>query len=356
MARGDFVSADFVLACLRGDEAFLRARLREGVDFTGVVAFAVREEVVPRLADALGPLGDLVPADLRDALADHGRRTVAHNARLLAAAGGIAAEFARRGCPVIFAKGPFFAALIGDGDRRRLSKDLDIYVRRADVRRACDLLRALGFDEEHYPLEETLGNSHHHGMYSTAWETTVELHWGIAPAREAVWMDLGRLLARPAVVEIDGTAFPTPHRSDLALFLAVELEKDGWRSLKKLLDMARLTAALTPAEAETALGRVEAAGKTRVLAVALNLTRALGLGPLAGPLAEAAADPLAARIARSVVEGLRRGSAGRSLGFLLRHEVLLAQKHARVTDRLRHLGAVSLRHAVGRWRRRLAGE
>jgi hypothetical protein len=349
----DFASADFVLACLRGDEAFLRARLREGVDFSGIVEFAVREEVVPRLADMLASLGDLIPSDLQEALADHGRRTAAHNARLIDAAAQIGAAFARQGCPVIFAKGPFFAALIGDDDRRRLSKDLDIYVRRTDVRRAYDLLCAIGFDEEHYPLEETLGNSHHHGMYSAARDATVELHWGVAPAREAVRMDLERLLDRPAAVEIDGTSFPTPHRTDLLLFLAVESEKDGWRSLKKLLDMARLAVALTPSEAATALGQVEAARKIRVLAVALNLTQALGLARLRAPLTGvAAADPTAARIARSVVESLRRGGAGRSLGFLLRHEVLLAQKHARAADRLRHLGTVSLRHAVERWRRR----
>lgn len=343
---------EFVLACLRGDQDFLRARLSEGADFTAIVECAMRHEVLHRLADALAPCADLVPVELTEALAEHGRRTALFNARLLGEARRVAEALAAADCAAIFAKGQFFAALIGDADRRRLSKDLDVYVRRADVRRAYDVLRDLGFDEEHYPLEETLGNSHHHGMYASASETVIELHWGVAPARDEVTLDLDAVMDRAEPVEIDGAVFLAPRRSDLPLFLSVELEKDGWRSLKKLLDLARLIEVMGEDEAGEALERVRAADKARVLAVSVDVLAELGLARPKGPFAGAAADRTAARIARSVIQRLRRDEPeDRSFGFLLRHELMLAQKHQRLADRIRHVARVSLPRALARLRR-----
>lgn len=356
MTKDDASTMDFLLACLRDDQDYLRTQLEEGVDFAAVVECALRNEVLHRLADALAPWPDLVPEVLTEALADHGRRTEALNARLLGEAARIAAAFVAAGLPVMFAKGQFFAAAIGETDRRRLSKDLDIYVRRADVWRAHALLEDLGFDEEHYPLDETLGNSHHHGMYAPASDTIVELHWGVAPARDAVRLDLDAVMDRARPVEIDGAAFPAPCRADLPLFMSVELEKDGWRSLKKLIDLGLLCARTSPDEADLALRQVSAAGKTRVFAISLNVAAALGLARLTGPFAATAADPTAARIAASVVERVRRDGETLPLGFLLRHELMLMRKHTRLGDRIRHVATVSLRRAYAHLRRSTAAE
>lgn len=355
MMRDDTDSIEFLLACLRGDERFARSRLEQGMDLSGVVEAAVRLEVVHRLADGLAPLSALVPETLTEAMADHGRRIERHNANLMTEARRIAEAFAAADCALVFAKGPFFTASTGDCDRRRLSKDIDLYVRGQDIRRAYDLLRRLGFIEEHYPLEETLRDSHHHGVYSPASGVTAELHWAIAPAREDIRFDIEPIIVDPAIITIDGVAFPVPRRDHLPLFHAIELEKDSWRSLKKLLDMARLADALTQDEADSALARARTAGKARVLAISLNLIDQLGLARLRTPLAEAAAiDAASIHIARFVAEGIRRWGQDKSLGFLIRHEFMMSAKHANAIARIRYLATVSLRHARGHWRRRRA--
>jgi hypothetical protein len=286
-------------------------------------------------------VSDLVPQYLIDAMTIYASNVESSNANLMAASTAIAAEFRERNCEVMFAKGTVFNVLIHGGDQRRLSKDVDVYVRRGDVHAAYDILRGIGYTGEIYSLEESLGNLQHHSMYSPEREVMVELHWTIAPVWNNIRVDVDALLSAAVTIEIDGAALRVPRVEDRLLFLCLELEKEAWSSLKRLVDFSTLVSTCSGRDLDRATAAVRQSGKLRLLSVSLDVASDLGLLSLPDELAPLArSDAIARRIAELTVERIRRGPL--PLWKRMYKEVLLAQKHDRFSAQVLHLWRVSV--------------
>jgi hypothetical protein len=334
-------AAAFVLACLRNDTERVRALLPEDADINAIVDFAYRHEVVNWVLRSLLEIPDLAPEYLTEAMAFYVGNVQSYNRNLLHLSKFIAEEFSRQSCEVMFAKGVIFNILIHDGDQSRLSKDIDIYVRQPNVYVAYDILRKIGFTSEFYPLDDSLKNLQHHSMYSQEYDVLVELHWTIAPIWNNIQIDFDSLLSAAVTVDIDGVELRVPGHDDRLLFLCLELEKESWSSLKRLMDFSALVSMLAGRDIERAGAAVRQAGKLRLLAVSLHVAADLGLLSVPDELAAiVGSDATARRIGKLAGERILRGPL--PLWKRIYKELLLARKHDRVGAQLLHLWRVSV--------------
>ena len=171
-------------------EAILKLALGQQADFEGLDweyfgRLVSQHKIQPLLIRGirrLGPQAEKYPS--LAALAREQNRYAAGNMRRLQALAEVNAAFAREGIRMLSMKGPLLSMELYGDPGMRTSKDLDLMVSPADLSRAGEVLKGLGYELEPHPYATTplrhkyynLIENEKHEVYHRS-EICIELHW-----------------------------------------------------------------------------------------------------------------------------------------------------------------------------------
>ena len=281
----------------------------------------------------------VVPAQPLAELAERFHGVAAGNLPLARQLIDILDALAAHDIPVVAFKGPVLGVLAYGHLALREFSDLDILVRRVDLRRAAEVLEGLGLQTTHRRrLAERIHvpvQKHYLFAAPGAHLAPVELHWEVFRWRYAAPFDTDALLGRSQPVSLAGGVARTLSPEDLVLVLAMHGAIHGWRRLAWICDVAELVTRHPALDWETVLTEARGLGLERTLYLALRLAADLLGAELPSALALGIRrDPVVAELAA----GLRPRLFSRS--YLRRRRRVMWMHVAmreRVADRVRYL-------------------
>jgi Uncharacterised nucleotidyltransferase len=227
----------------------------------------------------------------------------------------IARQFNAGDVPFILLKGPYLAARFYGDVRGREYRDLDILVRRADRRRAFDLLERAGFARRSRVLvSEALTTFFVHAFDFVAGGVSLDLHWSLS-RHPSVHVGEREVWERKMTFSLDGRTYDVlsdDHEVTLhALALLRDIER-GRTQMKNFVDLIQIVASIDATMRWDALLAAGRRSGTRgplvnVLSLCLDVADAHDLAPRL-------AAALEAQSARRV-QSLTPAIAGRAAGY-----------------------------------------
>jgi hypothetical protein len=200
-------------------------------------------------------------------------------------------------------KGPVLAASAYGDISLRQFVDLDIMVRREDVREAGLLLASLGYQsriqlDREAELQDLLRDNHQYGFTRNDNRITVEIQWGLAHSYFSLSLDADSLLEFTELRKLAGTPVPNLLPEYMLLILCIHGTKHQWERLEWIADVAQLVRACPNMDWDRVMLESSRAGSERMLLLGLLLSADLlgavipetvarkmrdesGLGPLA---------------------------------------------------------------------------
>lgn len=334
---------ELLLLCARGvtggvaDESRARELASTAIDWDYLFRLAERHAVLPLLYRGLeAHAGGAAPRVFAERLRERCRENATRNMLLAGELARVVRLFESEGVPVLAYKGPALALRAYGELALRRFVDLDVLVRREDVRHAGELLLSLGYakPEGLNPAHEKflLRRQHNLAFACEAGRLVVELHWEVAPAPFAALPLGARTWERAEALEVFGQRVRTLSPEDLLLALCVHGAKHLWERLAWVCDVAALVNSHTDFDWAEVLVRARAARVERMLHLGLRLARALLGARVPENVSGEGSDPLADGLAAEVTEGLFRGAAYepagllRGVGFNLRARRRLREK------------------------------
>ncbi|HEY0077938.1 MAG TPA: nucleotidyltransferase family protein [Pyrinomonadaceae bacterium] len=276
---------ELLLSCARVEldaprAARVRELLREDLDWQLLTKMALRNGVMPLVYRQLSRnFADAVPEihlrRLRELFRHNGARNLLRAGELCR----ILESLSKHGIDAIPYKGPALAVdAYGDLSLRQFS-DLDILVRRSDVRRAIEALSAEGYEPE-FELSETERRVFMRWWYVLAFSRGdriyhLELHWAIAPHFFSFPFETERLWSRRRSLRVAEREIHAPSREDLLLLLSAHGAKDSWARLEWICAVAELIRADGDLDWKALMREARATGAERMLLLALNLAQEL---------------------------------------------------------------------------------
>ncbi|HEY3265352.1 MAG TPA: nucleotidyltransferase family protein [Armatimonadota bacterium] len=273
-----------LLACARpADDGVARRRIADlcagGLDWNAVIAAALRHGVLPLVIDRVGTLcAATVPASTREALHAHARSMAGNNLLLAGQMIGALDTLARAGIEALPLKGPALAQRIHGDVLHREFYDVDILVRRADVRAACRLLTGNGYrqDDEHPPISDgPLPDDLHVEMRRTGLSFMLELHWALSTSEDALPVEFDRLWSRRQPVQCLDRSVDALDPADELVFLCIHGARHAWGQLKHVCDVAGIVRAANGLDWDAALRTAQEWGAERALLLGLALAKRL---------------------------------------------------------------------------------
>ncbi len=225
-----------------GDAAAEVAALAAGpIDWGRVVYLAEKESASSATWRALEAAGAPVPADL----AAHLRRfTMVSDFRMMRLADRLAATvraFRERGIPVMLLKGAAIGALVDPTFRSRPMNDIDLLVRRADLRVAREAVLAAGWPpNDDVAMHELLRDHHHLPPFFDAQvpDLRLELHDAVLPPGASFAIDTDDLWhdSAPAPAPFEGALVPSPEylllHASVHFAWAHTMHFGAWRTMR----------------------------------------------------------------------------------------------------------------------------
>lgn len=260
----------FLVACVRRRYAPASPMpASDGLDWQKLIELALRHRVIPLFH---GQIAGLVPDEVGARIKDLHLSNAARNITRAEEVRRLDGRFRDAGVPLLFLRGPVLAASVyGDLSLRQFS-DLDLLVRPRDVQAATRILLSEGYQPQ-FQLddlqERTLTRFRTERCFIRAGDrSVVDLHWQLLP-RFFSFEEDDLLWSR----SVDSANVRTLGREDLFLFLCVHGAKHGWDQLALVCDLAEMIRAGRGMDWAGALARAEARGKTRMVALGLELVR-----------------------------------------------------------------------------------
>jgi hypothetical protein len=349
--------AEILLRCARSspnpEEADrLRALVETGLDWPRVIREAERHGLRPLVATHLraavgegAARGGLVELEL--AALGTARRNVALTAELFRLLEG----FDQAGVRVLPYKGPVLAGAVYGSVALREFLDLDLLVRRGDVRAAAHVLQIAGYRAKLplTPAQEAavLGSRHELVFVREDGRVVVELQWRVVPAYFAFELDHERLWDRAEWVQLAGRKVPTLRPEDLLLALCVHGTKHLWDRLVWILDVAELIRARTDLDWAEVVTMARHLGALRMLGLGLRLATDLPGASIPPPARDLLIDPVVDRLAIQTWE--RTLSSSRAPGGIARAAHYHLGARERYRDRMRYCARLALATTPGDW-------
>jgi Uncharacterised nucleotidyltransferase len=268
---------EFLLECC-GQELDGRgaATISSTLQFDRVLTLADRHRVLPAVFAAVQDRNE-VPVAMQNGIRAGFEKHARQNLRLSAEMAGILQRFRERGIEALPHKGAVLAQrLFGDAAMRQFG-DLDFLIRAADVSRAGDALRELGYESnlQLSPRQEReylrVGNEHVFGR--DGGKNLIELQWQILPRFYSVQFDMEALVSRSVETEFQGGRVRVLGNEDLMLVLCTHAAKHEWEHLGMVRDIARL--AQFDLDWQWIGTEARRLGIARILMISLLLTRKL---------------------------------------------------------------------------------
>ena len=279
---------ELILLCsrVRPDEQTverIRSIASSQVNWEHIYELARRNAVLPLVYFQLNATSASdVPVNWLTRLKKKYQDNLARNLYLTAELVRVLQLFAAAGIEAVPYKGPALALLAYGNIGLRQFVDLDILVRKADVLRAAEILKAQGFACD-VPWSKSqqamlLRTQHNLPLSRESGRLIIELHWEVASEMFAPSLQFEDFLGRLSPMRLNGVAVKTLAIEDLLLSLCVHGSKHLWERLAWICDVAELSK--NEIDWPTLLERSRSAGNERMLLLGLYLANLLLDSPL----------------------------------------------------------------------------
>jgi hypothetical protein len=283
------------------------AGLLRSADWTRLLVLAEDHGVAGHLAASLRcPEEDLFPPEIRQALAERQRARNFLTLRLTAELFRILDRFASEGIGALVVKGPVLAMQAYGDPAMRSYGDLDLLVRQPDIRRATELLSAVGFAPA-IPLS-AIDAGKIPGQYFFSMpdsQLIVELHNDRTLRYFPRRLPIEDFFARQIRVCLDSHEAPALSVEDELVLICIHGAKHFWERLMWIADVAALVSRQTGIDWERVADSAKAVGAERMLRAGLLLASGLLRAQLPDKVhALVQADRVAARLAEQACKWL----------------------------------------------------
>ncbi len=226
-----------LLALWPDDPAGLEAACSAVTDWPAVLEEACRHGVLGVLAAPFANGPSVIPADARKVIEQRRLAERLWSDRLGLALGEILAALGDTAIQSAVLKGPVLSERLYDDPSVRISTDLDVLVRPADLDRAVDALRRQGYQAPGGVTERYYRRHHHHVGLESAQGPRVELHFR-AFTGLGVEVRSEELIERSIHYQSpNGLSCMVLSPEDELLFLAVHAAGHGWARFGWLYDL-----------------------------------------------------------------------------------------------------------------------
>src|SRR6266849_4391760 len=243
---------------------------------------------------------DLVPPEIRQALADHQRAQIFSTLRLTAELFRILEDFASVGIGALVVRGPVLAVQAYGDPAMRSYGDLDLLVRQRDIRRATELMSAAGFVPAVSLSAIDAGKiPGQYLFFKPNSKLIIELHNGCTLRYFPRRLPLEDFFARQIRVRVDGHDAPALSLEDELVLICVHGAKHFWERLMWIADIAALISRQAGIDWQRVADSAKAVGAERMLHTGLRLASDLLKAQLPAKVQAAVqADSAAARLAK----------------------------------------------------------
>ena len=264
--------------CLGSGEAKCIGEIAsQELDWDYLIRTAIRHGIMPLLYHGINDnCPDIVPQTCLNRLRDLFQANANTNLLLTSELIKLLGIFKTNGITAVPFKGPVLAASeYGDVSLRQFV-DLDILVRREDVKEAGLLLTALGYQprielDGEAELQDLLRDNHQYGFTRNDNRVTVELQWGLAHSYFSVSLDVDTLLKSTEIRDLAGTPVPNLLPEYMLLILCIHGTKHQWERLEWIADVAQLIRAHPNMDWDRVMMDGSRAGNQRMLLLGLLL-------------------------------------------------------------------------------------
>lgn len=242
------------------------------------------------------------PAPLRRAWEEETLRVIGWNMRLVNELAAVAGMLRESQIPLLCLKGPALDAAYYGNRRLRLSVDLDLLVRSADVQRAGEQLRRRGFQPQ-FELSRRWWPVFLRRFVELAFSREspsqlIELHWGLHPPGYSLTPSCDAVWDRAELVLVDKCPVQTLGPEDNLQYLCLHAARHNWQKLIWLVDIAELVRQRPSLDWERVLSPITPGPAGRPLRVSLLMAAKLLDGAIPGEIVQRfAADHDECRIA-----------------------------------------------------------
>lgn len=277
------------------------AGLLRSTDWDRLLVLAEEHGLTGHLAACLHDLlGELVPPEIRQAVAEHQRAQVFFTLRLTAELFRLLERFTAEGVGALVVKGPVLAVQAYGEPAMRSYGDLDLLVRQRDIRRATELMSAAGYVAA-VPLS-AIDAGKIPGQYLFSKPDSkliVELHNDRTLRYFPRRLPLEDFFARQIRVRVDGHDAPALSVEDELVLICIHGAKHFWERLMWIADVAALISRQTGINWERVADSARAVEAERMLHTGLRLASDLLKARLPDKVQAAVqTDVVAARLAK----------------------------------------------------------
>ena len=345
-------SADLDSADAEGDLSRIRGLLEKPVEWETVLRLADDHGTSSLLYQSLSRFGDVIPSPVLETLRQRYEKNVYKSlflanelVRILDCLGGVGIE----GIPY---KGVVLSEVYYGDMALRQTGDIDMFVRRCDLRRSKSALREMGYTTRlvipENAVEDYIASGYEWTFDGPAGPNLLELQWALEPRFYAVDFDMEGLFERAVTVTVGGRPVKTPSPEDLLLVLSVHAAKHVWGRVILLRDITQMLKREN-LNWDWVQTRARELGIQRILWITFLLAkRLLGTAiPAAvesAVVADQAARVLADEIAGNMAAGVLYDSEHTS------YFRLMMRLRERRGDRMRFLARLAFTPGPGEWK------
>jgi hypothetical protein len=273
--------AELLVHCARLDIDQVRADrigavLDRELDWTRMLALAQRNALIPLLYFHLNRIasGKVPPGRLQE-LRERFQSNNALNVLLTGEMINLLELFEQNQIPAVPYKGPAISVGIYGKLSLRQFADLDILVPEKDVWKATELLIERGY-RAHFVIPERKQAAFIRLSYVRMFKhesdnTTVELHWRLAPRFFGASFDTSTLWQRTRMIPLQKALIRIPFPLDLIMMLCIHGAKDCWERLEWVCGLAELIRSDPGIDWDELLERAKAANCLAIVSMGLLL-------------------------------------------------------------------------------------
>jgi hypothetical protein len=258
----------------------IRSSVLNGIDWDRARDLAVQHRMLPFLCHGVNAVAsDLLPEEVRKTLKEDFGGNVCRNLLLTSELHAILDLFSSRGIDAVSFKGPLTACSAYDSLSLRQFDDLDILVRKPQVREAVEVLFERGY---HYLIQAWKDPAREKAMLrrgcaftveSEDGSLTIDLHWRFMREEFSFHFDLEELWKRLRPVRVGGRNVPGLSIEDSILLHCIHGSKHEWARLEWICVLAEWIRTHAQINWEEMFQRAVQLGSERMLLLGLRLAK-----------------------------------------------------------------------------------
>lgn len=280
------------------------------VDWAHLIALCRRNRVLPLLYHSLRTACQkAVPPDVLTAMRDYYQSNSTHSYLMTEELKKILTLLRENGITCIPLKGPLLTENIYGSPALREYSDLDLLIKKSDVRKARETLRPCGYRPayEHNEAAEALHFEAEieYDLMRDRDKMCVEMHWELTHGVISGRFDTEGVWDRLVQSSVSGCETRTLSREDCLIYLCMHGSQHFWPKLLWICDVNEFLRAAQGLDWSWMVKETKKMGSLRMFLLGLHLARALLDATLPGEIeALIGADPEIEKCTHEIVEGL----------------------------------------------------